>query len=89
MLDVIVDCHKCKYEYNGKCVPRSQAMKFPNCYKSRQTHADRFRAMTDEEMAEYFSNLSCHEAASREFCIKHEGDCTECWLDWLKQEVQE
>lgn len=51
-----------------------------------QTNADRFRAMTDEEMAEYLSD-NCSEHMTIEFCQKH-ANCYECWLDWLKQEAK-
>lgn len=56
------------------------------------TYADRIRAMTDEELAEYLADISdrgfgrcapgCYE------CTKH-VDCKEPWLDWLKQEVSD
>lgn len=39
------------------------------------TNADRIRAMTDEELAEWIISIT--------------EDDTEGWLDWLKQEVSE
>jgi hypothetical protein len=53
------------------------------------TNADRIRAMTDEELADELSYLGCHKQSSREICLKHTGDCIQCWIDWMKQEVQE
>ncbi len=52
-----------------------------------QTNADRIRAMTDEELADYFSELSCWPNASKEVC-RGVANCMDCWLDWLKQEVE-
>lgn len=53
-----------------------------------QINADRIRAMTDEEMADYFSELSCFPGANRDIC-KGVANCMDCWLDWLKQEATE
>ena len=52
-----------------------------------QTNADRIRAMSDEELAEYI------RAFFWEVCppIKCPGEdyCYKCWLDWLKSPVEE
>lgn len=50
-----------------------------------KTNADRIRAMSDEELAEFVQYGSCPYI---------EGDCTmkgcvECILDWLKQPVKD
>ena len=45
--------------------------------------------MTDEEMADEFSYPGCPEQSTPEICRKHTGDCKQCWLDWLKQEVKD
>lgn len=52
------------------------------------TNGDAIRAMTDEELADYFSELSCWPNAGREDC-RGVANCMDCWLDWLKQEVTE
>lgn len=50
------------------------------------TNADRIRAMTDEELAEFMSQIpSCPPPDNRE-CP---AECEDCWLEWLKQEVRE
>lgn len=47
------------------------------------TNADRIRAMTDEELAEWFcDNVSCD-------CGCLANDCKACWFDFLKQEATE
>lgn len=55
------------------------------------THADRIRAMTDEELAQIIAvNVdcgSCMDFLSRNDCAVKSCKCA--WLDWLKQEVEE
>jgi len=56
------------------------------------TNADRIRAMTDEELAEFIAyNTSCETCVVRkggsDEC--HNTNCSTAWLDWLKQEVTE
>lgn len=49
------------------------------------TNADKIRAMTDEELAEWLHehNFNCPPVDCRD------EDCAGCWLDWLEQEVEE
>lgn len=55
--------------------------------KKPQTNADRIRAMTDEELAEFIEhspyppNATCSEEGCKF------DTCVDCWLDWLKQEA--
>lgn len=56
--------------------------------KSKPTKADRVRAMSNEELAEFMCHnvsngtVNCAFCAAAEFCrMGHNG-----WLDWLKQE---
>ena len=77
------DCHKCKFEITAECVPRSQKMGFPNCYKTTMTNADRIRAMSDEELAKKMSGLES-------FALTCGGGWPpEKWLDWLRQEAKD
>lgn len=55
-----------------------------------QSNADRIRAMTDEELAEFMCHnvsngtVNCAFCGAAEFCrMGHNG-----WLDWLKQEAE-
>ena len=55
------------------------------------TNGDKYRAMTDEEMARNLMQIvSCHRCPIG--CTKPFVDgctCKTLWLDWLKQEVQD
>jgi len=55
------------------------------------TNADRIRAMTDEELAEFMCHnvsngtVNCAFCAAAEFCrMGHNG-----WLDWMREEVKD
>ncbi len=63
--------------------------------RKTQTNADKIRAMTDEEMAEFFpstaSEWACPPGATEANCKNVGGwfqGCPKCWLNWLKQEVE-
>ncbi len=56
-------------------------------YYIAATNADRIRAMSDKELADYFSELACFPGANKDIC-KGVANCMDCWLDWLKQEAE-
>lgn len=59
------------------------------------TNADRIRAMSDEELAEFIQKSGYGSCPNVPQCPQYEsGDkpytedgCRKCWLDWLKQEA--
>lgn len=51
------------------------------------TNADRIRAMTDEELADWFSIYCCRNKIYDAHCETF-VNCKACWLDWLRQEAQ-
>lgn len=56
-----------------------------------ESNADRIRAMSDEELADWiFDRAKCQNCKELP-CVKHDKgtDCRELWLDWLKQEVDD
>lgn len=53
-----------------------------------QTNADRIRAMSDEELADLTIREIGYCAPTGD-CEKTSNDCKACWLDWLKQPVEE
>jgi hypothetical protein len=59
---------------------------FPKKPPKPITHADRIRAMTDEELADWFSIYCCRNKTYDAHCETF-GNCEACWLDWLKEEV--
>ena len=55
-----------------------------------KTNADRIRAMTDEEIAEFII-WKAQTFGNSDYCIIEcdNGDCKECALDWLQQPAKE
>lgn len=64
-------CDKCCY--SRLCEEKGLA---PTMYEKRPSNADRIRAMSDEELADY---LTWHSDNYSRYGM--------CWLDWLKQEA--
>lgn len=55
-----------------------------------KTNADRFRSMSDEELAEWFAKHNERSAVCPNFGAHDcQASCRKCWLDWLKQEAGE
>jgi hypothetical protein len=62
---------------------------YPNVREEEKkpiTNADRIRAMTDEELAEFLYDGCCREGEA--FPCSDVG-CKKCWLEWLKQEASD
>lgn len=59
-----------------------------------RTNGDRFRAMSDEELATNFAGRCCPKKDEFYDCGKLNGksfsweDCRKCWLKWLKSPVE-
>lgn len=49
----------------------------------KKTNADKLRAMSDEELAEFVYNCDCPPAP-----MNCQHSCIQCWLDWLRQEAE-
>lgn len=56
---------------------------------TKQTNADRIRAMSDEDLAELFANDNCGYCRIHDFCFDKgcAGNCKDVWLGWLRQEA--
>lgn len=56
----------------------------PKCFEP-MTNADRIRQMSDEELARWCNdyNFNCPPVECEE------NGCEKCWLDWLRQEVND
>lgn len=57
------------------------------------TNADRIRAMSDEELADWLRNIrfswKCVPRDNGNRCADFKDDCKACWFDWLRQEADE
>ena len=83
MYEMDAKCRKCRN--NGKAICNRCDMyydEFDPIDKPKQTNADRIRAMTDEELAEYLDGV-CHDLW--QMFVK---DPQKMWLDWLKEEAK-
>lgn len=84
----------CKHISNdGLCLLHSETFYKEPCIEgpcrdyAAMTNADRIRAMTDEELATWLiERIPCHRCPIEE-CNGGHQNCTDFWLDWLKQEV--
>lgn len=80
-------CYFCdRPPYKSPCSECDSGSKWEKNAPNRQTNADRIRAMTDEEMAHYFSEQP-DACPGRAGCSGK--NCYDCWLAWLKQEASE
>lgn len=58
------------------------------CESRTFTNADRIRLMSDEELASFLYH-SWDNSSWCNGCCDEECSCEPCWLDWLKQEVDD
>ena len=85
------DCSGCKHlnergycEFTACIIPCTVRATIPDV--KPQTNADRIRAMTDEELAEFIAS-GFPEDVCKDRCGGDESfQCSECVLDWLKEE---
>lgn len=76
---------------DGECDLYSEGGKYKvwctlrECPSRTPSYADRIRAMTDEELAEFLAEYRCTHKAPH--CM--EANCAQCWLEWLRQEAEE
>lgn len=53
------------------------------------TNADRIRVMTDEELAEWLSDMHDAVTCPNGGAINCNPSCKRCWLNWLKEGVDD
>lgn len=75
------ECKQCPYEFNDKNLEPCK-----DCVSKKKTNADRIRAMSDEELADYLykmtlASLTVVEVDSREIAIPK-------LLKWLQSEAE-
>ena len=78
------DCinRECSGKKDGVCLNDFPGVKCYGYEPPRKTHADKLRAMSDEELAELIEQYEPHEAWS--FYLDGRT-----WLDWLRQEASD
>ena len=62
-----------------------------NCAGRKMSNADRIRAMSDEELAEFMRPLDsgCPRWKENPLPCSDWDNCGDCWLKWLKEEVKD
>ena len=89
----------CKYETsNGRCGLKGCYAYRHKCFTEDlckchepPTNADRIRAMSDEELAEFIDRCEMNDIDyAKTFCDLCNGqyECDQCRLDWLKQPAE-
>ena len=63
--------------------------KNPPIQRKSKTKADRIRAMTDEELAEFIGRDPMNDICPNNCENDRDRPCRVCALDWLRQEVEE
>lgn len=56
------------------------------CHDETPSNADRIRAMTDEELAEFLYRYADYRCPEGGECG---NGCQKCWLEWLRQEARD
>lgn len=87
----------CKHRIMDKCLKDNRPCIFSDeCFEPEeikfQTNADRIRAMSDEELADFLDRWAMGDIDySKTFCDLCNGQfmCDQCRLDWLKQPAKD
>ena len=90
-----INCRECKY--GDKCnVGRGHGYRVGSCIQfeveKKQTNADRIRAMSDEELADFLEKVAdgCDSCPMLKECTYSDGEMSEeqVRLMWLKKETE-
>lgn len=91
--DICDKCAHCGYcdmaTFGGHEPPITACSQFK---EKSQTNADRLRAMSDAEIADFLCDIGeCDRRCPAKIgdCIFSDSNCRSAWLDWLKQEVKD
>lgn len=76
-------CDRCVADCRHERNPDEIVIKC-GAYKPPMTNADRIRAMSDEELADFMVVNIC--PLKQEQCPR---TCKQCWLEWLQQPYKE
>ena len=85
LCDTCVNAGTASYKYPCNCCDMIEGSS--RCkYKKVRTHADRIRAMSDEELAEI---IACPKGLfDRMDCFDDNRDCKHCALEWLQHPAE-
>lgn len=84
--------HKTKVWDNGWCNVACMYCTLTqeiSCKHNHQTNADRIRAMTDEELANFLDSTDICDGHALEECALKNIPCKVCILDWLKRPTED
>lgn len=82
-----MNCSDCKNNGTQICSVCCSYQGCPDRWEAKpKTNADRFRAMSDEELAKTISGDQIYPWCTEEEPCKYDS-CTDCVLAWLKQEA--
>ena len=87
---------KCKFEHDGNCYNSGAKQYMCKCKKPcdaiiSMTNAQKIRAMSDEELAEFIDRCEMSDIDyAKTFCDLCNGqyECAQCRLDWLRQPAE-
>lgn len=81
------DCPHCVFEKTeANCLGCFEG----SHYKPKPiTNADRIRAMSDEELAEWLAEVNDFGGCPNRGAVNCQSECRQCWLDWLRQEASD
>ena len=68
---------------------QSTTNKFESAVIKKQTNADRIRAMTDEELAEWLYDMTTNTLSVLDLGSNRQTKTALGWFNWLKQEVDD
>ena len=84
-----MNCSDCKNNGTQICSVCCSYQGCPDRWEAKpKTNADRFRAMSDEELAKFFdTELFLSPWCDMSCGYVEEAPCRQCMLKWLKQEA--
>lgn len=91
----MINCSNCKNNGTQICSVCCSYQGYPDRWEAKpKTNADRIRAMTDEELTKWVSDIGidCAYCKIETLCYKLckcFGDCEKAWGEWLKQPYNE
>ena len=80
-------CDTCGHQFSDVCGTCETLEGVPVKYR-KKTHFDEVRAMSVEELAEWFFTSMCDMGIQCNPC-RGAFDCKYCLLEWLKQEASD